>query len=248
MLVEGLGLGKGISVRLYVKEALGERATISLSKEHSHYLFGVMRRGLGDQVLLFNGIDGEWRAEVTKASKAGELICASQERPQTKERDLQLLFAPVKKARTDFIVEKATELGVSRISPVFTDFTNSERVRPDRFEKIAIEAAEQSRRLSVPAIDAPVKLSNLLSAWDGSRALVFLNETEGDQSTKDLRQLNGPCSMLVGPEGGFSDGEIKMIKSAKGTRSISLGPLILRADTAVVAGLTLIQSRSGDWG
>ena len=241
-------MGKAISVRLYVKEALEARATIGLSKEHSHYLFGVMRRGLGDQVLLFNGKDGEWRAEVTKASKAGELTCVSQSRPQTKDADLQLLFAPVKKARTDFIVEKATELGVTRISPVFTDFTNSERVRPDRFEKIAIEAAEQSRRLSVPVIDAPQKLSNVLGAWDGARALVFLNEKERDQGTDGLRRLKGPCSMLVGPEGGFSDTETRMIKSAKGAQSLSLGPLVLRADTAAVAGLTLIQSRSGDWG
>ena len=242
------GLGKAGGIRLYVNEDLGAGQDVELSREQSHYLFGVMRRALGDGVRVFNGRDGEWQASVAKAGKSGVLKLVERMRDQVTLPDIQLLFAPVKKARTDFIIEKAVELGVSRISPVFTEFTNSERIRPDRMEKIAIEAAEQSEGLNIPRIDEGMKLVRALDQVEAGRKIVVLNETETGVGT--LRMLSGlsmPVALLVGPEGGFSPAELKDLEGRDQVVSISLGPRILRADTAVVAGLTLIQSGLGDW-
>ncbi len=241
-------MGKSGGIRLYVDEALGVGQGISLSRDQSHYLFGVMRRAVGDELRLFNGRDGEWSAQVLKAGKSGVLGCLEQVRAQVGLPDVHLMFAPVKKSRTDFIVEKAVEMGVSRITPVFTEFTNSERVRPDRMAKIAIEAAEQSGGLNLPLIDDVTKLDKALGALDVERKLLFLNESEGGAGTlQALQGVSTPVALLVGPEGGFSEREIERVSGMEQSVSISLGPRILRADTAVIAGLTLIQSSMGDW-
>lgn len=241
-------MGKTGGIRLYVDEALGVGQDVSLSREQSHYLFGVMRRSVGDELRLFNGLDGEWSARVVKAGKAGVLACAEQAREQVSLPDIWLMFAPVKKSRTDFIIEKAVEMGVSRITPVFTEYTNSDRVRPDRMAKIAIEAAEQSGGMNLPRIDDVTKLDVALSGLEKSRKLLFLNESEGGEGTLDvLRDVSAPVALLVGPEGGFSPAEIENVTEMEQSISLSLGPRILRADTAVIAGLTLIQSHMGDW-
>lgn len=238
-------VSRPIKIRLFVDASLSEGQDVVLSREQAHYLFGVMRQKLGGHVLLFNGRDGEWRATVKEAGKRnGVLECEEKVRPQSNVPDIWLLFAPVKKARTDFIVEKAVEMGVRRITPVFTEFTNSERIRPDRLRAIATEAAEQSRRLCVPSIDEGVKLDRVIGDWPSDRALLFANETENKLG---LRGLSLPIGVLVGPEGGFSTTEIARILAKPNAMSVSLGPRILRADTAAIAALSLVQITCGDW-
>jgi len=241
-------VSKAGALRLYVDEPLGAGQAIALDRAQSHYLFGVMRLGLGDDVRLFNGRDGEWSASVLKAGKSGELSCQKLLRDQGHLPDIRLFFAPVKKARTDFIVEKAVELGVSRITPVFTEYTNSERVRVDRLEKIAIEAAEQSEGLVIPEMDDGMKLDAAIAGLNSDCKILLLNENESRQGgAGQLDGLTLPVALLVGPEGGFSQRELAKLTGLERVRSISLGPRILRADTAVVAGLSLIQAHLGDW-
>lgn len=232
-------------IRLFVDAGLGEGQAVPLSQPQAHYLFSVMRRKAGEDVLVFNGRDGEWRAEIVELGKRkGVLACQVQTRQQTGIADIWLMFAPVKKTRTDFIVEKATELGVTRIMPVLTEYTNSERVRPDRLRAIAIEAAEQSRGLCVPEIAEPAKLGDVLDVWDATRRLLFCNERRAGEAAPKLRL---PAAVLIGPEGGFSPSEAERLAGVKSAISVSLGPRILRADTAAVAALTLVHSRIGDW-
>ncbi len=241
-------LRKSGEIRLYVDESLGEGQEVVLSRDQSHYLFGVMRRAVGDTVLLFNGRDGEWSANILKAGKSGLLGCQARTRVQTALPDIWLVFAPVKRARTDIIVEKAAELGVSRILPVFTAFTNSERVRRDRMVKIAIEAAEQSRGLSLPQIDEGASLDDVLINLAPDRTVIHLDETKEDRDGLSvLSDISGPVALLVGPEGGFSPAEIARLKERDRTVGISLGPRTLRAETAAIAGLALVQATLGDW-
>ncbi len=243
---------KGAKVRLYVDHPLGQGQSVALSREQAHYLFGVMRLRIGDAVLLFNGTQGEWRAETAEAGKrGGTLICTKQTAPQQNPPDLWLLFAPIKKARTDFIVEKATELGASRIQPVQTEFTNSERIRRDRLQAHAVEAAEQCGGTFVPPVADIRKLPELLEDWPNDRELFFCDEaTVDDPAASSLeksanRTLPQKAALLIGPEGGFSEAERARLRDI--AKTISLGPRILRADTAAVAALTLWQSRFGDW-
>ncbi|WP_138936257.1 16S rRNA (uracil(1498)-N(3))-methyltransferase [Roseovarius arcticus] len=235
-------------IRLYVEQPLGPGQTVPLGRDNAHYLFGVMRQGIGTHVLLFNGTDGEWLAEVAKAGKkAGTLRCVQQTRPLQMPPDLWLLFAPIKKARTDFIVEKATEMGVSRICPVQTDFTNSERIRQERLQAHAIEAAEQCGGTYVPPVDALQKLPALLQGWDPARRIMFCDEALADNGAMALPREAGPWAVLIGPEGGFSEAERKRLAALPHAHATRLGPRILRADTAAVAALTLWQSTLGDW-
>ncbi|WP_243405065.1 16S rRNA (uracil(1498)-N(3))-methyltransferase [Pelagivirga sediminicola] len=235
-------------IRLYVDHPLGPGQTVPLAPPQAHYLFGVMRQGQGAQVLLFNGTGGEWLAEVREArKKGGTLACLSQTRPQQMPPDLWLLFAPVKKARTDFIVEKAVELGAARICPVQTDFTNSERIRQDRLQAHAIEAAEQCGGTYVPPVDDLQKLSALLDGWDPARRILFCDEALADGPAGALPDTPGPWAILIGPEGGFSDAERARLAALPHAHATRLGPRILRADTAAVAALTLWQARLGDW-
>ena len=235
-------------IRLYVEHPLGEGQTVPLTPAQAHYLFAVMRQEAGAQVLLFNGRDGEWRAEVAGAAKkSGTLACLAQTRPQQMPPDLWLLFAPIKKARTDFIVEKAAELGAARICPVQTDFTNSERIRRDRLQAHAIEAAEQCGGTYVPPVDDLQKLGSLLDGWNSARQILFCDETLADRPAGALPGTPGPWAILIGPEGGFSAPERARLAALPFAHATRLGPRILRADTAAVAALTLWQARLGDW-
>lgn len=241
-------------IRLYVEHPLGAGQTVPLDREQAHYLFGVMRLGVGDSVLLFDGASGEWLAEVRSAGKrGGELACLEQTKPLLMPPDLWLLFAPIKKARTDFIVEKAAEMGARAIRPVQTAFTNSERVRQDRLQAHAREAAEQCGGTYVPLVQDLKRLDRMLDTWPDDRQLIFCDETlagsgspQGQLASKVA--ANAPAAILIGPEGGFSEEERARLARLPQAIAISLGPRVLRADTAAVAALTLWQSIAGDWG
>ncbi|WP_420557984.1 16S rRNA (uracil(1498)-N(3))-methyltransferase [Roseovarius sp.] len=236
-------------IRLYVEHPLGEGQTVPLDCDQAHYLFGVMRQRTGDALLLFNGQDGEWRATVAQASKrGGELLVEEQTRPQQNPPDLWLLFAPIKKARTDFIVEKAAEMGAARIIPVQTDFTNSERIRQDRLQAHAVAAAEQCGGTFVPDVTDLQKLDRLLGNWPDNRHLMFCDEALAG-ANEAVRQDGhaGLWAILIGPEGGFSDAERARLHALPFAHPTALGPRILRADTAAVAAMTVWQQRFGDW-
>jgi 16S rRNA (uracil1498-N3)-methyltransferase len=234
-------------IRLYVDAPLGQGQTVPLNRDQAHYLFGVMRQAVGGAVLLFNGRDGEWRAEISQAGKrGGELTCVAQTLPLQMPPDLWLMFAPIKKARTDFIVEKAAEMGAARIVPVMTEFTNAGRIQRDRLQAHAVEAAEQCGGTYVPEVTEAQKLGRLLDGWDPARRILFCDEAlAGD--APDLPTGAGPWAILIGPEGGFSDSERKRLRGLDFAHPVALGPRILRADTAAVAAMTLWQRALGDW-
>ncbi len=242
-------------VRLYIDADLGAGVEVTPSREQGNYLFAVMRLGAGDAVALFNGRDGEWRGVVTQAGRrGGALLCADQLRAQDESPDLDLLFAPLKKARTDFIAEKATEMGVRRLRPVITRFTNAERVNVARLRAHGVEAAEQCGILSVPEVADPAPLAAVLDGWDADsrdsgRRLMFCDETrEGPPAAAALAGLApGPWAVLIGPEGGFAPDESARLRALPYAVAVSLGPRILRADTAAVAALALWQTALGDW-
>ena len=234
-------------IRLYIDADLGAGQLINLSRDQAHYLMNVMRQEVGSQIALFNGRDGEWTCEIIEASKRAVVVkCLEQSAPQQMPPDLWLLFAPIKKARTDFIVEKAAEMGAARILPVQTDFTNSERIRQDRLQAHAVEAAEQCGGTYVPVVEELQKLAKLLDGWDNQRQIYFCDETQAG-STLTLPEQAGSSAILIGPEGGFSDKELTKLRALDFVTPISLGPRILRADTAAIAALTLWQSKLGDW-
>lgn len=234
-------------VRLHVDQPLGPGQAVALDESRANYLFAVMRLPVGASVLLFNGRDGEWRAEVAEATKRrGILVCRDQTRPQAMPPDLWLLFAPIKKARTDFIVEKAVELGVQRVLPVQTRRTNAERLRQDKMTAHAIEAAEQCGATYVPEVADLVPLDRLLRQWPEGRRLYWCDETALGQPAT-LTPVSGPAAILIGPEGGFDPGEIQRLRGLPYVVPLSLGPRILRADTAAVAAITLWQAACGDW-
>ncbi|MBJ6371248.1 16S rRNA (uracil(1498)-N(3))-methyltransferase [Sedimentitalea arenosa] len=236
-------------IRLYVEHPLGEGQTVPLNRDQAHYLFGVMRQAVGAPVLLFNGCDGEWRAEVSEAGKrGGALRCVERTADLRLPPDLWLIFAPIKKARTDFIVEKAAEMGVARIVPVQTEYTNADRIRQDRLRAHAVEAAEQCGGTFVPEVADLIRLDRLLADWPPERRLLFCDESlAGPSSDFETRSKGEPWAVLIGPEGGFSPNERERLSSAQFAQSVSLGPRILRADTAAVAALTLWQQALGDW-
>ncbi len=248
--------------RIFVKTDLVAGAPLALSSEQANYLFRVMRLNKGDSVRVFNGRDGEWRASVKEVMRsAGFLTVEDQLREQALIGDLQLLFAPLKKAQTDFVIEKATELGVSIIQPVITARTQTATVRVNRLEKIAEEAAEQTERLDKPLIEEPVHLLEALGKWRSERKLIFCDEAGDDEnapwggeSGRALAMLTalkdmpkGPAAVLIGPEGGFSNEERERLRTYDFVVPVTLGPRILRAETAVVAALTLWQAALGDW-
>ena len=234
-------------VRLFVEQSLAQGQSVSLTREQAHYLFGVMRLGEGAELLLFDGRNGEFSARVADAGKRGGVLsCGAQTRPLQLPPDLWLLFAPIKKARTDFIVEKAAELGAARIWPVQTEFTNSERIRRDRLQAHAVEAAEQCGGTFVPEVSELARLDQVLADWPGERRLMFCDETLAG-TREALSGTPGPWAILIGPEGGFADAERARLRAMKQAVAVSLGPRILRADTAAVAALTLWQSTLGDW-
>ncbi|WP_341368177.1 16S rRNA (uracil(1498)-N(3))-methyltransferase [Yoonia sp. BS5-3] len=235
-------------VRLYVDHPLGKEQSVPLSREQAHYLFGVMRLAEGAVLSLINGTDGEWDAEVIQAGKKGGILhCRSQTRSLEMPPNLWFLFAPIRKERTAFIVEKAVEMGAAHIIPVQTAFTQSaNRIRQDKLRAHAIEAAEQCGGTFVPAIDDLTKLDRVLADWPTDRQLMFCDEQLiGDPVV--LPNLKGPWAILIGPEGGFSPAERTKLRGLPFAYPVSLGPRILRADTAAVAALTIWQQALGDW-
>ncbi len=235
-------------VRLYVDHPLGAGQSVPLDRGQANYLFAVMRLEAGDRVRLFNGRDGEFLAEVAVANKKnGVLRCLEQLRGVQMPPDLWLLFAPIKKARTDFIVEKATELGAARIMPVQTDYTNADRIRQDRLQAHAVEAAEQCGGTFVPPVDPLQRLDRMLADWPAERRLMFCDETLAGRSGALDPAMRGPWAVLIGPEGGFSPDERRALRDLPFAVPVALGPRILRADTAAVAALTLWQATLGDW-
>ena len=239
----------GGKIRLFVTADLAPGAEVRLDDAQARYLFAVMRMAAGGRLLLFNGRDGEWSAEVVEAGRRGLLVVRAPGKAQRRPPDLWLLFAPIKKARTDFIVEKATELGVARIQPVFTRLTAAERLRADRLRAHAIEAAEQCGETFVPEVAAPARLDALLDGWDPARRLMFCDEERSAPPAIDaLRSASrGPWAVLIGPEGGFAPEEALRLRGLPYVTAVTLGPRVLRADTAAAAALALWQATLGDW-
>lgn len=238
-------------IRLFVTQDLGVGAGIELSAEQAHYLQGVMRLAVGDHLKVFNGRDGEWTAWLGATWKRHCVVeVGEQARPQASGPDLDLVVALVKRSRLETIVEKAAELGARRVRLAITERTNAERTRVDRLAAIAIEAAEQTGRLDVPTVEAPQKLERMLADWPAARPLMFCDEA-GD-APPALAALGGrtagPWGVLIGPEGGFSAGERALIRAHPAAVPVSLGPRILRADTAAISALTLWQAALGDLG
>lgn len=210
---------------------------IALGEAQSHYLANVMRAAAGDELRVFDGVSGEWRAGVTKISrKAVVLTVLTQTRPQAPEPDAWLCFALLKRAKTDMVVEKATELGVSVIQPIITARTNADHVNLERLRSIAIEAAEQCERLAVPEIRPPLQLARLMADWP-DRPLFIADER---RSGSLLGLAPGPCALMTGPEGGFTETELEAIGRIPQVTRVSLGARILRAETAAIAGLALL--------
>lgn len=236
--------------RLYVEGSLTRGATLPLKKSQTNYLLNVLRMDDGDALLVFNGRDGEWRASIEKTGKkAAQLVCTDQERPQTATSDLVFCFAPLKTGRLDYLVQKAVEMGAGTLIPVHTDFTQNHRLSAAKVAAWSIEAAEQCGVLSIPHCAEPVKLDRLLADWDKARTLIFCDEdSETNNPVRHLTPLRGqPLGVLIGPEGGFSQAERDMLKALDHVVPIPLGPRILRADTAAVAALAVIQALAGDW-
>ena len=237
-------------IRLYVSQELAEDAQFAVSPEQAHYLTNVMRLSVGDELLLFNGRDGEWRSRVAQVGKRACLLePLIRTQAQAIGLDLDLIVALVKRARLETIVEKAAELGARRVRLAITERTNAERTNVERLTAIATEAAEQTGRLDVPEIVPPEKLDRMIADWPADRPLMFCDEA-GDAAPALATlagRTQGPWAVLIGPEGGFSPRERALIRSAAGAVPVSLGPRILRADTAAIAALALWQAALGDW-
>jgi 16S rRNA (uracil1498-N3)-methyltransferase len=240
----------GPKIRLFVEAALGPGAEVMLTVEQAHYLFNVMRAAHGTEVAVFNGRDGEWLGALTRTGRlGGSVACRAPGRPQRHPPDLWLAFAPIKKARTDFIVEKAAELGAARVLPVFTRHSSTGRVQTERLRAHAVEAAEQCGETYVLDVARPVRLEALLDAWDPGRRMVFCDEARfAPPAAKVLAgAARGPWAILVGPEGGFAPEEALRLRGLPFVMPVTLGPRVLRADTAAVAAITLWQALVGDW-
>jgi 16S rRNA (uracil1498-N3)-methyltransferase len=238
------------SPRLFVAAPLAAGAVLPLDRAQAHYLTTVLRRKSGDGVLVFNGRDGEWSAELEGGKRDVALRLGAKVRDQTAPADLHYLFAPLKSARLDYMVQKAVEMGVSRLQPVLTRHGQIGRVNLDRMRANAIEAAEQCGVLSLPDIAPPAALTGILAAWQADRHVVFCDEAAA--IADPLRALasipaHTPLAVLVGPEGGFADDERSALLKLPNVIRLALGPRILRADTAAVAALALVQAAIGDW-
>jgi 16S rRNA (uracil1498-N3)-methyltransferase len=236
--------------RLFAEADLSAGAAVACTAEQANYLRNVLRLKPGDPVLVFNGRDGEWRARLAETGKRGAALSVdAQVRPQEEGPDIDYLFAPLKRARLDYLVQKATEMGVARLRPVLTRHTTPERVNMQRMRANAIEAAEQCGILRIPELDAPDKLERVVAGWDGARTLIFCDEgSEERDPLATLAKLRpGPLALLIGPEGGFAQAERELLSSKPFVTRIPLGPRILRADTAAVAALALLNAVLGDW-
>ena len=236
--------------RLYVADALAPGATIELSPEQAHRLRAVLRLGAGDAIALFNGRDGEWRARLAALGRGnGSAVAEERLRPQQDEGDLWLVFAPIKRARLDDLIEKATELGVSALVPVITARTVVERPNPARMQATVCAAAEQSERLTLPVIHEAKPLERMLSAWPPGRSLVWCDETGAAPpiAAALATRAAGPRAVLIGPEGGFAESELDALRKLPFVCPVGLGPRVLRSETAALAALAVVQSLGGDW-
>ena len=232
--------------RLFVREILESGAQLELDAAQANYLGNVMRLAVDSEVLLFDGRSGEWLARISEAAKKRMTLTVERQiREAESIPDVWLAFAPVKRAQTDWLVEKATELGVARLLPVMTQRTVAERVKIERLRTIVIEAAEQCGRTRLPEIAEPVSLKKLLAERDAARQLLFADETGGEDVAAAMAP--GPALILIGPEGGFTDEERALVRSSEKAVAISLGPRILRAETAALAALAAYMSIAGDW-
>ncbi len=240
-------------IRLHVTAPLADGHAVAPTLDQSRYLTQVMRLKQGDTLLLFNGEHGEWRAEIIEVLKKGVILrCVEQTREQAFGPDLELILSGIKKARVETVAEKATELGARTVQLTITQRTNAERIRLDRLDAIVEEAAEQSERLDVPVVHESKKLADILANWPQGRLLMFCDETGGAPAFEALQKAaaqnpSAPWSILIGPEGGFSPEEREQLRALPFTTAVSLGPRILRADTAAIAAMTLWQSAVGDW-
>ena len=240
----------GGKVRLYVEAALGQGIHVAPDDGQTHYLLHVMRAKPGDYVSLFNGRDGEWKARIAEISKRScGLICERLTQPQSEVPDLWLVFAPIKKTPADYLTQKATELGVRLLQPIMTRRTIVTRVNTERMRANAVEAAEQSGRLSVPDVREPQSFDKLLAGWPSERRILFCDEAgEAPPIAKALNDAsNGPWAVLTGPEGGIDPAERAALRALPFVTPVSLGARILRADTAALAALALWQALKGDW-
>ena len=237
--------------RLFLEADLAEGVLIAASRDQANYLRNVLRLSDGAAILVFNGREGEWCARLrVEGRKACSLVVETRVRAQYAGPDLNYLFAPLKHARLDYMVQKATELGVARLQPVMTRHTVPARVNVVRMQSNVIEAAEQCGVLRVPVIDAPCSFSDAVGALEPDRHIIFADEAADIASPIEaLRAIppRAPCALIVGPEGGFSESERTMLHSLPRTTTISLGPRIMRADTAAVAALALVNAVVGDW-
>jgi 16S rRNA (uracil1498-N3)-methyltransferase len=239
-----------LEARLYLTPPLAAGAAVVLAPGQTHHLRTVLRLAPGAAVSAFNGRDGEWLCRIAELDRdRGSLAVEQRLRPVEPEADLWLVFAPIKRARLDWLVEKATELGVSALLPVWTRHTQAERLNLDRLRAHAVAAAEQSERLSVPELRAPHPLDAILGAWPAERRLIVCDETgEGEPIGAALAGLGpGPTAFLTGPEGGFAETELASLSKFTFVSRVGLGPRVLRADTAALAALSAFQAIAGDW-
>jgi len=236
--------------RLFVESDLAKGQFLNCERDQSHYMTNVLRLRVGDSILLFNGRDGEWRAEIQDVTRRTTVLRLSEQtRPQSEGPDIHYLFAPLKRARLDFMVQKATELGVRELRPVLTRRTQAERINMKRMRANVIEAAEQCGILHIPRIHEAETLDKVLQVWHAHRALIFCDEAAPiSDPIAVLRGLSsGPLAVLIGPEGGFAAEERELLLANPNVTGISLGPRIMRADTAAVAALALVNAVLGDW-
>jgi 16S rRNA (uracil1498-N3)-methyltransferase len=236
--------------RLFVANYLRENEEIELNSAQSHYLVHVLRQSVGSSLLVFDGKNGEWIAKITQIKRSScSVRITDKVREQSSQQDLHYLFAPLKQARLDYTIQKAVEMGVSELQPVITAHTMVQRMNIERMHANAVEAAEQCGILSLPEIKPAVKLQTLLKTYDDERTIIFCDEKSSLSSpTKELEKLKDrKIAVLVGPEGGFSEDEQRMLRSRSFIHPISLGPRIMRADTAAVAVLALVNAVLGDW-
>ena len=236
--------------RLYVPDDLAEGSPVEPSAPQAHYLLNVLRLGDGAEILLFNGRDGEWRAALAPSGrKKAVLIPVHQTRTQPPLPDLLYCFAPLKQGRLDYLVQKAVEMGAGVLQPVVTQHTQVTKLGTDRLQANATEAAEQCGILAIPPVREPMKLERLLAEWEPGRRLIFCDEDVGTNNPLPALQAveERSLALLVGPEGGFSDAERRQLRALPFVTAIPLGPRILRADTAAVAALAVLQATVGDW-
>jgi len=232
--------------RLFVDEELAQDRTITLEGPPAHYLGAVLRLSAGAQVKLFDDRTGEWLAQVAEAKKRRVTVhICEMLRPREVVPDVWLLFAPIKRGRIDWLIEKATELGVARLLPVTTQRTVVDRLKPERLRAHAIEAAEQCERTALPELLPAEKLETVLRSWPSDRTLLVADEGGGIPIAQAASP--GPAAILIGPEGGFTDEERRAIAAVPQAKAVSLGPRILRADTAAIAALSIWMAQTGDW-